>query len=164
MGLDYHQVVLGECPGKTGLEVNGDNVVIHGVAVEHTTTEDQVIWNGHNGKVYFYQCELPYDVDKFHCTGFRANGNNHTLGGAGVYSNFRDYNVATKTGIVHSSAFDTGKVINPFIVHLNNKGQIMTVVSDGRKVGGGPVLATYNMEGKPAAMISKYLHSHEQLA
>ena len=74
MGLDYHQVVLGECPGKTGLEVNGDNVVIHGVAVEHTTTEDQVIWNGHNGEMYFYQCELPYDVDKFHCTGFRTNG------------------------------------------------------------------------------------------
>ena len=38
---------------------------------------------------------------------------------------------ATKTGIVHSSAFDAEKVINPFTVHLNNKGQIMTVVSDG---------------------------------
>ena len=34
MNLDYHQVVMGECPGKTGLEVNGDNVVIHGLAVE----------------------------------------------------------------------------------------------------------------------------------
>jgi len=144
MGLDYHQVVMGECPGKTGLEVNGDNVVIHGLAVEHTT-EDQVVWNGNDGQVYFYQCELPYDVDQNfgakNFAGFRVNGKNHRLGGAGVYSNFRDYNVLSKTGIVHPNAFDASMVINPYIVHLNNGGRIMTVVSDGFSYGGGPALA-----------------------
>jgi len=142
MNLDYHQVVMGECPGKTGLEVNGDNVVIHGLAVEHTQ-EDQVVWNGNDGQVYFYQCELPYDVDQNfgakNFVGFRVNGENHQLGGAGVYSNFRDYNVLVKTGIVHPKAFDSKVVINPFIVHLNNGGRIMTVVSDGSTYGGGPV-------------------------
>lgn len=144
MGLDYHQVVMGECPGKTGLEVNGDNVIIHGLAVEHTT-EDQVVWNGNDGQVYFYQCELPYDVDQNfgakNFAGFRVNGKNHRLGGAGVYSNFRDYNVLSKTGIVHPNAFDASMVINPYIVHLNNGGRIMTVVSDGFSYGGGPALA-----------------------
>ena len=115
--LDYHQVVMGECPVKTGLEVNGDNVVIHGLAVEHTE-EDQVVWNGHDGQVYFYQCELPYDVDQNFgangFVGFRVNGKNHQLGGAGVYCNFRDYNVMVKTGIVHPLAFDATNFPRPF--------------------------------------------------
>jgi hypothetical protein len=157
MNLDYHQVVMGECPGKTGLEVNGDNVVIHGLAVEHTT-EDQVVWNGNDGQVYFYQCELPYDVDQNfgakNFVGFRVTGKNHQLGGAGIYCNFRDYNVIVKTGIVHPNAFDASKVINPFIVHLNNGGRIMTVVSDGFQYRGGPV---YDKDH----MLSKYVHSKE---
>merc|ERR1711865_509512 len=61
-GLDYHQVLLGECPCETGLEVNGDDVTIHGLAVEHTT-QTNTIWNGERGEVMFYQNELPYDVD-----------------------------------------------------------------------------------------------------
>jgi len=155
--LDYHQVVLGEYPCKTGLEVNGDNVVIHGLAVEHTD-EDQVVWNGADGQVHFYQCELPYDADHNfganNFVGFRVNGKNHYLGGAGVYSNFRDYNVIVKTGISHPSAFDANVVVNPFTVHLDNIGRIMTVVSDGSTYGGGP---TYER-----AMISKYLSSKEE--
>lgn len=142
MGLEYHQTVLGEVPVKTGLEVNGDNVVIHGLAVEHTT-QDQVVWNGDHGQVYFYQCELPYDVDQDFGTknyvGFRVTGKNHQLGGAGVYTNFRDFNVLVKCALVHPNAFDDKQVINPFIVHLNNQGRIMTVVSDGTELGGGPV-------------------------
>ncbi len=154
LNLDYHQVVMGECPCKTGLEVNGDNVVIHGLAVEHTD-EDQVVWNGANGQVYFYQCELPYDVDQNFGSksfaGFRVNGENHHLGGAGVYTNFRDYNVLVKTGIVHPSAFDANVVINPFTVHLDNGGRIMTVVSDGSTYGGGPAYER--------GMVCKYLAS-----
>ena len=103
-----------------------------------------MVWNGNNGEVYFYQCELPYDVDQNfgvkNFVGFRVNGENHQLGGAGVYSNFRDYNVLVKTGIVHPYAFDDTKVINPFTVHLNNIGRIMTVVSDGFTFGGGPTI------------------------
>jgi len=144
MGLEYHQTLLGEVPVKTGLEVTGNNVVIHGLAVEHCC-EDQVIWKGDNGEVFFYQCELPYDVDQDFAAknyaGFRVTGKNHTLGGAGVYSNFRDFNVIVKTGIVHPDAFDAEKVINPFTVHLNGQGRILTVVSDGTQLGGGPVYA-----------------------
>jgi hypothetical protein len=45
---------------KNGLIVNGDNVTIYGLFVEHTQ-EYQTVWNGNGGRVYFYQSELPYD-------------------------------------------------------------------------------------------------------
>jgi hypothetical protein len=43
-----------------GLIVNGANVTYYGLFVEHFQ-EDQTLWNGDNGRVYFYQCEMPYD-------------------------------------------------------------------------------------------------------
>src|SRR5450756_2457705 len=44
----------------TGLIVNGDNVVATGLFVEHFQ-KDEVIWNGQNGKIVFFQNEMPYD-------------------------------------------------------------------------------------------------------
>ncbi len=45
----------------TGLEVNGDDVTVYGLAVEHFQ-KYQTLWNGNGGRVYFYQSEIPYDV------------------------------------------------------------------------------------------------------
>jgi hypothetical protein len=45
----------------TGLEVNGDDVSVYGLFCEHFQ-KYQTLWNGENGKMYFYQSELPYDV------------------------------------------------------------------------------------------------------
>ena len=150
--LDYHQTMLGEVPVQTGLQVFGDNVVMHGLAVEHTI-EDQVQWFGNNGQVYFYQCELPYDVTQdFGSKGFLGFSvdpkvTNMTLAGAGVYSNFRDYEVQVPTAMFHPHAQDApssnGKpqqVMNLFTMHLDNGGLIQTVVSDGTaKLGGAAV-------------------------
>jgi hypothetical protein len=44
-----------------GLIVNGNNVTIYGLFVEHCQAY-QTIWNGNGGRVYFYQNELPYDA------------------------------------------------------------------------------------------------------
>jgi len=44
-----------------GIIVNGDAVTIYALMVEHFQ-EYQTIWNGNEGKVYFYQSEIPYDV------------------------------------------------------------------------------------------------------
>jgi hypothetical protein len=44
----------------TGLIVNGDNVLAYGLFVEHYQ-KNEVIWNGDNGKVVFFQNEMPYD-------------------------------------------------------------------------------------------------------
>ena len=43
-----------------GLVVNGSQVTIYGLFVEHYQ-EYQVLWNGERGRVYFYQSEIPYD-------------------------------------------------------------------------------------------------------
>src|ERR1700744_4314732 len=43
----------------TGLEVNGNNVMAHGLAVEHYQ-QNEVQWNGNGGEVVFFQNEMPY--------------------------------------------------------------------------------------------------------
>ncbi|MET9566766.1 RICIN domain-containing protein [Streptomyces tauricus] len=44
----------------TGLVVNGDDVTMYGLFVEHYQ-KHQTIWNGNGGRTYFYQNEMPYD-------------------------------------------------------------------------------------------------------
>ena len=44
----------------TGVIVNGDNVTAYGLFVEHYQRYE-TIWNGQNGRVVFYQNEMPYD-------------------------------------------------------------------------------------------------------
>ena len=44
----------------TGLIVNGDDVTAYGLFVEHYQ-KYEVIWNGENGRVVFFQNEMPYD-------------------------------------------------------------------------------------------------------
>jgi hypothetical protein len=43
-----------------GLTVNGDNVLATGLFVEHYQ-KNEVLWNGANGKILFFQNEMPYD-------------------------------------------------------------------------------------------------------
>ena len=43
-----------------GLVVNGSDVTIYGLFVEHHQ-QFQVLWNGNGGRTYFYQSEIPYD-------------------------------------------------------------------------------------------------------
>lgn len=48
----------GKHPSKHGLVVRGDNVTAYGLFVEHFL-EDNTVWHGENGAIYFYQNELP---------------------------------------------------------------------------------------------------------
>ncbi|WP_371477370.1 RICIN domain-containing protein [Kitasatospora sp. NBC_00315] len=43
-----------------GLVVNGNDVTMYGLFVEHYQ-QYQTVWNGNGGRTYFYQNELPYD-------------------------------------------------------------------------------------------------------
>ncbi|HTV09759.1 MAG TPA: coagulation factor 5/8 type domain-containing protein [Candidatus Aquilonibacter sp.] len=45
---------------NNGIVVNGDDVTIYGLFVEHHQ-QFQVLWNGNAGRTYFYQSEIPYD-------------------------------------------------------------------------------------------------------
>lgn len=49
-----------ESKTKNGLIVNGNRVTVYGLFCEHFH-EYQTLWNGNDGKVYFYQSEMPYD-------------------------------------------------------------------------------------------------------
>ncbi len=81
-----------------GLVVNGANVTIYGLAVEHYQ-QYQTLWNGNGGQVYFYQSEEPYDVPaQSSWMNGTANGypsykvantvTSHTAYGVGVYCYF----------------------------------------------------------------------------
>lgn len=82
-----------------GLIVNGDNVVIYGLFVEHFQKYN-TLWNGENGKTFFYQCELAYDVpnqeswmdgDIKGFAAYKVNNSvkSHFAIGLGVYSVFK---------------------------------------------------------------------------
>jgi hypothetical protein len=49
-----------ESIGNQGLVVNGGDVSMHGLFVEHFRRYN-VIWNGERGRTWFFQNELPYD-------------------------------------------------------------------------------------------------------
>lgn len=141
----YRQTERGECMVKNGLVVGtgATNVTMVGLAVEHTT-EDQTIWNGDGGHVYFYQCELPYDVDQSfgdnNYVGYRVGSyvTSHKAAGLGIYSNFRDYDVKVETAVVHPQTYGIN-MTNLFTVKLDNQGVIRSIVN-GR--GYGPTTET----------------------
>ncbi len=83
---------------KNGLIVNGADVTLYGLFVEHFQ-EYQTLWNGNGGRVYFYQSELPYDaptqsdwqhdgVDGFASYKVAAGVTRHEAWGLGVYGVF----------------------------------------------------------------------------
>ena len=96
-------------PNKNGLIVNGDNVTLYGLFVEHTQ-EYQTIWNGNGGRVYFYQSELPYDppsqdawrhgdVRGFASYKVADSVTTHAAWGLGVYCVFNDAPVVCENAI-----------------------------------------------------------------
>ena len=144
----YRQTVMGECQVRNGMKVYGRAVTFVGLFIEHTT-EDQLIWEGDDGYVAFYQCELPYDVDQSYAdksfVGYRVGSDveSHTARGVGIYSNFRDFDVNVATAI--SLPESDGIVMNNlFTVYLDNQGKINSVVN-----GKGPGPASVSDRGRP---------------
>lgn len=93
-----------ENTATNGLVVNGENVTIYGLFVEHYQ-QYQVLWNGNGGRVYFYQSELPYDppdqpswtsdtgVNGWASYKVSENVTSHEAWGLGIYAVFRNPNV-----------------------------------------------------------------------
>lgn len=80
-----------------GLVVYGDDVTVYGLFNEHFQ-KYQTLWKGERGRVYFYQCETPYDAlqqDRYMSEngtrpGYAAykigdNVNTHEAYGLGIY-------------------------------------------------------------------------------
>ncbi|WEK55043.1 MAG: Ig-like domain-containing protein [Candidatus Cohnella colombiensis] len=138
---------------KNGLIVNGNDVTIYGLFVEHFH-EYQTLWNGENGRMYFYQSEIPYDVPNqpgWMSSGGTVNGyaaykvadhvKNHEAYGLGVYSFFRDAAVKLESAIEipdtpgvkihHATSVFLGGVVGSEITHIVNN--IGTAVTTGGK-------------------------------
>jgi hypothetical protein len=127
-----------------GLVVNGNNVTIYGLFVEHHQ-QFQVLWNGNHGRTYFYQSEIPYDppdqpnwTSAQNTNGWASykvadNVTSHEAWGLGVYSVFRHPNV-TLTRAVEVPVAPGVRFHHMITVALDNLGEISNVIDDK----GGP--------------------------
>jgi hypothetical protein len=123
-----------------GLVVNGNNVTIYGLFVEHHQ-EFQVLWNGNGGRTYFYQSEIPYDPpdQKSYSSVAGSDGwasykvadtvTTHEAWGLGIYSVF------LHPDVVLSRAIEAPKTPNVRFHHmitvaLGNLGKISSVIDD----------------------------------
>jgi len=132
-----------------GLVVNGNNVTIYGLFVEHYQ-EFQVLWNGNGGRVYFYQSEIPYDppdqpgytsapgTNGWASYKVADNVTSHEAWGLGIYSVFRN------RGVVLSRAIEVPEKPNVkfhsmITVRLGNNGEIGNVINNtGGATAGNP--------------------------
>jgi len=127
-------IVNSENPCKNALIVEGDDVTMYGLAVEHAL-EDNVIWSGERGKTYFFQCEFAYDVTQknYGDKGYAAyrvapQVQKHESYGAGVYHYFRDEAVSVKSAIVCPSTLEDD-FHSPVSVYLNGMGTVKYIVN-----------------------------------
>jgi hypothetical protein len=123
-----------------GLIVNGDNVTIYGLFNEHFQ-EYQTLWNGENGRVYFYQSEMPYDppgVDAWkhgETCGYASykvddQVKNHQAWGLGIYNVFYDAPVIVDQAIETPSAVENNfrhKVI--FWLSGNKESMVRSIIN-----------------------------------
>ena len=135
-----------ESTGEQGLVVDGDDVTIYGLFVEHFRRHN-TIWNGERGRTFFYQNELPYDPPSQ--AAWRADSprgwaaykvadhvREHRAIGMGVYANF-----TTDPSIVLDSAVEVPDT--PGVVIEN-----VTTVSLGK--GQGTIAHLVNDRGQAA--------------
>ncbi len=145
-----------------GLVVNGNEVTIYGLFVEHFQ-KHQTLWNGENGRVYFYQSEIPYDVpDQEGWMDGEVNGyssykvadtvKSHEATGLGIYCYFKDNpdvklhnaitvpkaeNVKFKR-MVTVSLGGNGEITH----HINNTGKASKPGADTQFLASYPIVAS----------------------
>ncbi|MDB5769408.1 MAG: carbohydrate binding module family protein [Collimonas fungivorans] len=124
-----------------GLIVNGANVTIYGLFVEHFH-QYQTLWNGNGGRVYFYQSELPYDVpNQSSWMNGSKNGyasykvadsvTSHQAWGVGIYCYFSSNN-SVKLGSaieVPAAGLNGAMIHNMTTVSLGGVGEITHVIN-----------------------------------
>lgn len=127
-------------PSAHGLVVEAEDVTIYGLFVEHFQQE-QVVWRGNGGRVYFYQSEIPYDPptqpEWTNAAGGRGFASyqvadtvtRHQAWGLGIYSVF------LKPDVVLDRAIEAPKAPGVRFEHmitvcLVDKGSIEHVIND----------------------------------
>lgn len=123
-----------------GLVVNGNNVTVYGLFVEHHQ-QFQVLWNGEGGRTYFYQSEIPYDppnqasymsaLDTQGWASYKVADTvtRHEAWGLGVYSVFEQSGVVLTRAIEVPKRADV-KFHHMITVALGNHGAILNVINN----------------------------------
>lgn len=123
-----------------GLVVNGDDVTVYGLFVEHHQ-QFQVLWNGNRGRTYFYQSEIPYDPpdQPGYSSAPGTNGwasykvedsvSSHEAWGLGIYSVFIQPNVVLSRAIEVPKAPGI-RFHHMITVALGSHGAISSVIDD----------------------------------
>lgn len=130
-----------ESIGNQGLVVNGGDVSMHGLFVEHFRRWN-VTWNGERGRTWFFQNELPYDppsqaayrpgpVRGWAAYKVADHVRDHRAAGMGIYCNF-----TADPGIVVDSAIEAPRapgVVFEDVTTISlggGKGTIAHIVND----------------------------------
>ena len=125
---------------ENGLVVNGNQVTIYGLFVEHHQ-QFQVLWNGNGGRTYFYQSEIPYDPPNqaSYTSAPEVNGwasykvadgvTTHEAWGLGVYSVFI-YPQVSLTHAIETPKSPEVRFHNMITVALGDHGAINHVIDD----------------------------------
>jgi hypothetical protein len=125
---------------NNGLVVNGDRVTAYGLFVEHHQ-QYQVLWNGNEGRTYFYQSEIPYDppTQQVFTSAPGVNGwasykvadgvATHEAWGLGVYSVFRHPDVKL-TRAIEAPVKPGIRFHHMMTIALDDKGEITHVIDD----------------------------------
>ena len=140
---------------QNGLVVNGANVTMYGLFVEHYQ-QYNVIWNGNGGRTYFYQNEMPYDPPSNAAWGSSGGGaqgwasykvadsvTTHEAWGVGVYCFFN-----TNNSVVASRGFEvpnrSGVRFHGLVtVSLGGVGTINRVINDTGETANLPHQVSY---------------------
>ncbi|MFC3688560.1 adenylyl cyclase [Aquipuribacter hungaricus] len=151
--------------GRTGVVVNGDRVTATGFFVEHFQ-EHNVVWNGEDGEVVFFQNELPYDpptqadwTADDGTLGWAAykvadDVQRHTLTGGGVYAFNRN-----NPSIVTANGYEVPEtplvVLNHVMTkNLSGPGIIESIVNGvGDRVDGIPPAGDPDSYEDPAYLV-----------
>jgi hypothetical protein len=125
---------------ENGLVVNGNDVTIYGLFVEHHQ-QFQVLWNGSGGRTYFYQSEIPYDPpnQSSYTSAPGVNGwasykvadgvTSHEAWGLGVYSVFI-YPDVVLTRAIETPKKPSVRFHDIITVALGDHGAISHVIDD----------------------------------
>ena len=125
---------------ENGLVVNGNEVTIFGLFVEHHQ-QFQVLWNGNGGRTYFYQSEIPYDPPNqgSYASAPGVNGwasykvadgvTNHEAWGLGIYSVFQHPDVVL-TRAIETPKRPEIQFHDMITVALGDHGAISHVIND----------------------------------
>jgi len=125
---------------QNGLVVNGANVTIYGLFVEHFQ-QFQVLWNGNGGRTVFYQSEAPYDppnqaswtsapgVNGWASYKVADSVTSHEAWGMGIYAVFTNPNVFLSHAIEVPNTPNV-KFHHMTTVNLTNNGGISNVIDN----------------------------------